>query len=128
MSQFGFPYLTIPTKRYHLVKDKIWVDFFGWATSPCDINTRKFFAICSFADDSPIIPKELRLFQSKNEGEANKIFFMLSRRNRSLFDKVYGFGKSLESSPLGEPFDDFDSFLGLMEVFEASLEFDETNE
>ena len=29
MSLFGDPFLTVPTKRYRLVKDKIWVDFFG---------------------------------------------------------------------------------------------------
>ena len=130
MSHFGFPYLTIPTKRYHLVKNKIWVDFFGWAASALDAETRGIFAICSFADDliESDIPKELCSRGSKNECEANKTLLMLYHRNRSLFDKVYGFGKTMESVPICEPFDDFDFFLGMMKAFEEPLEFDETNE
>ena len=123
ISLFGFPYLHIKTKRYFLRRNKIWVDFFGWADSPQEGASRGIFAICSVADDLPTSELPEQLVPYKND-ETNKTLLMLYHLKGSLFDKVGGFGKNLASIPLGFPFDDYDKYLGLMETFRQSIEVD----
>ena len=71
---FGIPCLYVPTMRFHLVKDSVWVDFVGWSgTQNCGV-----FAICSIVQDlteNVILPELMAL--KTDARNVNKTLLML---------------------------------------------------
>jgi hypothetical protein len=115
LPQFGYSYLKIPTKRYHIVKDKIWIDFVGWTKNedvPCGI-----FAICSMIENHNIPELLLQEEMKQQEEMINKTLFMLFHHNRALFNKITT-ESDLAFVKLGDPFEEYDQFLGLIKAFE----------
>ena len=124
---FGIPFLYVPTMRFHLVKDTVWVDFVGWS----ETQNRGVFAVCSIVQDHSIKNILPELMPLKTDARnVNKTLLMLYHRNRGLFERVYGFGNTeLATVPLGTPFEKFDHFFGsqkrLDQPYEASLSSDD---
>jgi hypothetical protein len=118
IASFGVPYLQIPTRRFILLEEKIWVDFFGWYAVD-SLEKSGIIAICTISDDCRWgeIPIELQLC---NRGYApNKTLLMLYHENRALFNHMFGIHPKLAQFPIihGDEFRLFDEYLGLESSF-----------